>query len=84
MKIAKLNEAAHNHILLGEVLTSVKRIAKAYQIWRIDRRYQALNRDLDWYDDALKEAQANAERCRVTLMIRRQQLHNDMIQLGGH
>lgn len=84
MKIAKLYEAAHKHILLGEVLTSVKRIVKVFQIWRIDRRYHALNSDLDWYEDALKEAQANAQRSRVALMIRRQQLRSDIGKLELH
>lgn len=84
MKISKINEAVHNHILLGEILTSVKRVWKAFQIWRIDHQYVTLNRHLDWYENALKDAQSDAQGQRVALIMRRQKLRNEMLRLGGH
>ena len=83
MRIAQINEAMHNHILVGEVITSIKRIVLAYQIWRIDRQYSALNRELDALQSTLEEAQANAEFARRHLLMRRADLRVDMIQLGG-
>jgi hypothetical protein len=79
MKIQKINEAAHNHILI-----SIQRMWKAFQIWRIDHQYVTLNRHLDWYENALKDAQSGAQIQRVALMIRRQKLRNEMKRLGGH
>ena len=83
MRIAQINEAMHNHILVGEVITSIKRIVLAYQIWRIDRQYSALNRELDALQNTVEEAQANAEFARRHLLMRRADLRVDMIQLGG-
>ncbi|MBR7793809.1 hypothetical protein KDM87_14520 [Undibacterium sp. FT147W] len=84
MKLSKLNAIVHNHIVLNELVSSVKRVTTAIQIWRIDRKYHALNHELDFYEEALKEAQANAQRNRVGLMIRRQQLRSSMVKLGGN
>lgn len=83
MRIAQINEAMHNHILVGEVITSIKRIVLAYQIWRIDRQYSALNRELDALQSTLEEAQANAEFARRHLLMLRADLRVDMIHLGG-
>lgn len=79
MKIAKLNEAAHNHILLGEIVASVKRLCKAWQIWRIDRQYRALGD----YIAELSSNQADAEGARRDLLLRRSDLHTAMLDLGG-
>lgn len=83
MRIAQINEAMHNHILVGEVITSIKRIFLAYRIWRIDRQYCALNRELDALQQSVEEAQANAEFARRHLLMLRADLRVDMIQLGG-
>jgi hypothetical protein len=79
----KIHHAMHNHILLGEVIVSVKRIVLAYRIWRIDRQYSALNRELDALQYTVEEAQANAEFARRHLLMLRADLRVDMIQLGG-
>lgn len=78
MNFSKIHEAVHNHILFGEVLTSVKRIWKAFQIWRIDRQYLKLNQHFSWYEGALKDAQTDVQRQRVAMMIRRQNLRREM------
>lgn len=83
MKISKINEAIHNHILIGEILTSLRRIWIAYQIWRIDRQYLKLNRHYGWYEGALKDAQTDVKRQRVAMMIRRQNLRREMRSMEG-
>ncbi|WP_423708631.1 hypothetical protein [Undibacterium sp. WLX3042] len=80
MKIAKLNEIAHNHILLGELLNSVKRLTKAYAIWRIDCQYRALG---DYVDD-LKANQVDVEKKRRELLMRRSDLRVEMLEVGGN
>jgi len=80
MKIAKLNEAAHNHIVLGELVNSVKRIRKAFQIWRIDCRYQQLGD----YVDGLKANQNDIERQRRELLMKRSDLRVEMLEIGGN
>lgn len=79
MKIAKLNEAIHNHILLSEVITSVKRIVKAYQIWRLDCQYRTSGD----YIAELKANQDDAERKRMALLLRRADVRAAMLSLGG-
>jgi len=80
MKIAKLNEAAHNHIVLGELVNSVKRITKAFQIWRIDCQYRALG---DYVDD-LKANQIDVEKKRRELLMKRSDLRVEMLEVGGN
>lgn len=80
MKIAKLNEAAHNHIVLGELVNSVKRITKAVQIWRIDCQYRALG---DYVDD-LKANQIDVEKKRRELLMKRSDLRVEMLEVGGN
>lgn len=79
MKIAQLGEAANNHILIGEVITSVKRLVKAWQIWRIDCQYLALGD----YVQELQDNQVAAERNRSALLMRRADVRADMLDLGG-
>lgn len=79
MKIAKLQEAAHNHILLSEMIGSVKRIVKAWQIWRLDCQYSTLG-------DYASELQANQDAIkakRQELLFRRSDLRVSMLELGG-
>lgn len=79
MKIAKLQEAAHSHILLSEVIDSVKRIVKAWQIWRLDCEYSTLG-------DYASELQANQDAIkakRQELLFRRSDLRVSMLELGG-
>lgn len=80
MKIAKLNEDAHNHVLLGELVNSVKRIRKAFQIWRIDCQYRALG---DYVDD-LKANQIDVEKKRRELLMKRSDLRVEMLEIGGN
>ncbi|WP_295756089.1 hypothetical protein [Undibacterium sp.] len=79
MKIAKLQEAANNHILLSEMIGSVKRIVKAWQIWRLDCQYSTLG-------DYASELQANQDAIkakRQELLFRRSDLRVSMLELGG-
>ncbi|MDO8180184.1 MAG: hypothetical protein Q7T62_18205 [Undibacterium sp.] len=79
MKIAQLGEAANNHILIGEVIASVKRLVKAWQIWRIDCQYRALGD----YIEELKTNQEATERNRIDLLMRRADVRAAMLDLGG-
>ncbi|MFZ6748546.1 hypothetical protein [Undibacterium sp. Ren11W] len=79
MKIAQISEAANNHILLGEAIASVKRLVKAWQIWRIDSQYRALGD----YVQELQVNQFDAERARIALLIRRADIRAAMRNLGG-
>lgn len=79
MKTTQINEAANNHILIGEVINSVKRLLKAWQIWRIDARYRALGD----YVQELQTNQFDAERTRIDLMLRRADIRAAMLDLGG-
>ncbi|MDO8654218.1 MAG: hypothetical protein Q7R66_18765 [Undibacterium sp.] len=93
MKIAQLTETIHNHILLSTVVTSVKRIVKAWQIWRIDCEYLAHGEDLDccaeavkeldWYRAEIASAQEVANQRRAALLVRRGQVRISMFELGG-
>jgi hypothetical protein len=94
MKLAKLNEAAHKHIVLGELIASVKRIVKAWQIWRINCQYLAQGEDLnccaeamkelDWYRAEIIRTQEAAKEKRAALLLRRGNLRVAMLELGGH
>jgi hypothetical protein len=79
MKLAKIHEAAHNHIVLGEVIASVKRIVKAFQIWLIDYQYRSLGK----YAEELQENQDIVKAHRQALLFRRSDLRVSMLELGG-
>jgi hypothetical protein len=79
MKLTKLNEAAHKHIVLGELIASVKRIVKEWQIWRLDCQYSTLG-------DYASELQANQDAIkakRQELLFRRSDLRVSMLELRG-
>jgi hypothetical protein len=64
--------------LLGELLNSVKRITKAFQIWRIDCQYRALG---DYRDD-LRMNQIDVEKA-PSLLMRRRDLRVEMLEAGA-
>jgi hypothetical protein len=65
----------------------IKRIQQAvilFQIQRIDRRYIRLNRDLDWYDQALRENKDAASASRRTLLEQRTRLSMKFFRLENN
>ncbi|MBC3813073.1 hypothetical protein [Undibacterium aquatile] len=80
MKIAKINGPVNNHVLRVVVRNGVKRITKAFQIWRIDCQYRALG---DYVDD-LKANQIDVEKKRRELLMKRSDLRVEMLEVGGN
>lgn len=66
----------------GGLLRAIRRAWKAFQIWRLDRQYLALNRDLDWYESALAMARKQVEWDRISVMQRRRRLRLQYLELG--
>lgn len=80
MKIAKINGPVNNHVLRVVVRNGVKRITKAFQIWRIDCQYRSLG---DYVDD-LKANQIAIEKKRCELLMKRSGLRVELLESGGN
>jgi hypothetical protein len=75
----RVRSSIQNHIVLREIGMSLYRVNLALQIWRGDRQYVQLNRDLDFHEQQI----ANAYEARIWVRLHNQQLRQQLRELGG-